>query len=137
MRDPATTPEQVAALRDLPMALPEGTVRAVLALVAGIVGLPLLLFSQALALNEAVAGYANGIIAGVFGYYFGARSTAPDAQAARRAQEALAVEQARSAELCEAAEAPDRLSETLATLEAQARVARPSRAGSLRAAENP
>lgn len=123
LRDPATTPAQVQALRDLPMALPEGTVRAVLALIVGVVGLPLLLFSQALSLDHAVAGYVNGIIAGVFGYYFGARSTAPDAQAARRAQDALAAEQAANAELRHAAPAPG-LEEALDSLAAQSRAAR-------------
>jgi hypothetical protein len=77
---PGTTPEHLAALRDMPMALPEGTVRAILALIVGVVGLPLLLFAAALNLSDAVAGYVNGIIAGVFGYYFGARATTPDAQ---------------------------------------------------------
>lgn len=90
LRDPATTPAQLASLRELPLALPEGTVRAVLALIVGVVGLPLLLFSQTLRLPDAVAGYVNGIIAGVFGYYFGARGGAGDAQTARRATEALA-----------------------------------------------
>ncbi|UPY36588.1 hypothetical protein [Sediminicoccus sp. KRV36] len=89
LRDPATTPEQMAALRDLPLALPEGTVRALLALIVGVIGLPLLLFSQSLALNDAIAGYVNGIIAGVFGYYFGARSTSPEAQTTRRLSDAL------------------------------------------------
>ena len=55
-----------------------------------LIGLPLLLFSQALSLNDATAGYVNGIIAGVFGYYFGARSTAGDAATTRRLGEALA-----------------------------------------------
>ena len=90
LRDPRTTPEQLASLRELPLALPEGTVRALLALIVGVVGLPLLLFSQALSLNDATAGYVNGIIAGVFGYYFGARSTAGEATATRRLGEALA-----------------------------------------------
>ncbi len=88
--NPATTPAQLASLRDLPLALPEGTVRAVLALIVGVVGLPLLLFSQTLRLPDAVAGYVNGIIAGVFGYYFGARGGAADTSIARRATEALA-----------------------------------------------
>jgi len=121
LQDPATTPDQVAALRDLPMALPEGTVRAVLALIVGVVGLPILLFSQALALNDAVAGYVNGIIAGVFGYYFGARSTAPETAIARRAQDALLAEQARHEETRQAAGTPEG---ALARLEAQARAAR-------------
>lgn len=92
LRDPRTTPEQLASLRDLPLALPEGTVRALLALIVGVVGLPLLLFSQTLGLRDAVAGYVNGIIAGVFGYYFGARGSAGEAQATRRASDALATQ---------------------------------------------
>ena len=107
LRDPATTPEQIAALRDLPLALPEGTVRAMLALIVGVIGLPLLLFSQTLALNDAIAGYVNGIIAGVFGYYFGARSTGPEAQTARRLGEALQGEQ-RTNESLRASEAAAR-----------------------------
>lgn len=107
LRDPATTPEQMAALRELPLALPEGTVRALLALIVGVIGLPLLLFSQTLALNDAVAGYVNGIIAGVFGYYFGARTTTPEAQAARRLGDALEGQQ-RANEALRASEAAAR-----------------------------
>jgi len=99
LTDPATTPEQIAALRELPMALPEGTVRAVLALIVGVVGLPLLLFAATLGLTDAIAGYVNGIIAGVFGYYFGARAQMPDAQAQRRVSEALTTEQRANEEL--------------------------------------
>ena len=36
----------LAAMKDLPMGLPEGTVRAVLALIVAVVGLPILLFSS-------------------------------------------------------------------------------------------
>lgn len=64
----------LADIKDLPMGLPEGTVRAVLALVVAVVGLPLLLFHDALDLEESIAGYMNGIIAGVFGFYFGTRT---------------------------------------------------------------
>lgn len=131
LRDPATTPEQVAALRDLPLGLPEGTVRALLALIVGVVGLPLLLFSNALALDAAIAGYVNGIVAGVFGYYFGARSTTGDAQAARRAGEALEAERranddlrARADAAREEAEKPARLAEAAARLERHVAVAR-------------
>jgi len=130
LRDPATTPEQMAALRELPLALPEGTVRAVLALIVGVIGLPLLLFSQALALNDAVAGYVNGIIAGVFGYYFGARSTTPEAQAARRLGDALegqnrANEALRSSEAAaRAALQPNQAADAMARLERHLGVAR-------------
>ena len=46
--NPAIGPERLAGLRDLPLALPEGTVRALLALIVGVIGLPLLLFSKTL-----------------------------------------------------------------------------------------
>ncbi|WP_085314240.1 hypothetical protein [Derxia lacustris] len=75
--------DKLAALKDLPMALPEGTVRAVIALIVGVVGLPILVFSRALDLNESIAGYINGIVTGVFAYYFGTRSATADAQTAR------------------------------------------------------
>jgi len=134
LRDPATTPEQMAALRDLPLALPEGTVRALLALIVGVIGLPLLLFSQSLALNDAIAGYVNGIIAGVFGYYFGARSTGPDAQAARRlgdalegqtrANDALRQSEAAAREAAAQATQPALATEAMARLERHLGVAR-------------
>jgi len=134
LRDPATTPEQLAALRELPLALPEGTVRALLALIVGVIGLPLLLFSQSLALNDAVAGYVNGIIAGVFGYYFGARSTTPEAQAARRlgdalesqnrANEALRNSEAAARAAVEVAQHPNHVADSMAKLERHLGVAR-------------
>jgi hypothetical protein len=134
LRDPATTPEQLSALRDLPLALPEGTVRALLALIVGVIGLPLLLFSQSLALNDAIAGYVNGIIAGVFGYYFGARSTGPDTQAARRlgdalegqtrANEALRQSEAAAREAAAQATQPALAGEAIARLERHLGVAR-------------
>jgi hypothetical protein len=96
LRDPATTPDTVAALRELPLGLPEGTVRALLALIVGVIGLPLLLFSQALALDAAVAGYVNGIIAGVFGYYFGARGEGPANRRIGAALDEAAAQRARA-----------------------------------------
>ena len=127
---PGTSPEQIAALRDLPMALPEGTVRAILALIVGVVGLPLLLFTATLGLSDAIAGYVNGIIAGVFGYYFGARGTTPDAQANRRVAEALTHEQRAhevtrqdAAGAIEAAAQPAREADVLARLERHAALA--------------
>lgn len=69
------TPDALASLKELPVGLPEGTVRAVLALIVAVIGLPLLLFSKVLELPDAISGYLNGIIAGVFGYYFGSRSS--------------------------------------------------------------
>ncbi|MBI3346108.1 MAG: hypothetical protein HY020_02725 [Burkholderiales bacterium] len=77
----------LAAMKDLPMGLPEGTVRAVLALVVAVVGLPLLLFSNAVGMDTAIAGYVNGIITGVFGFYFGTRTTGVPAQAVEKIAE--------------------------------------------------
>ena len=75
------TPDQLADLKDLPMGLPEGSVRSVLALIVAVVGLPLLAFSRVMHLDAAVGGYLNGIITGVFGFYFGTRSGAASSQA--------------------------------------------------------
>jgi hypothetical protein len=84
LRDPTIPPDRLANLKDLPMALPEGTIRALLALIVGLVGLPILLFSEALKLEPAIAGYVNGIIMSVFAFYFGTRSSSGDAQTARQ-----------------------------------------------------
>ena len=73
---------------DLPLALPEGTVRAVLALIVGVIGLPLLLFSKTLGINDAIGGYVNGIITGVFGFYFGTRTSGVPTQAVRQIADA-------------------------------------------------
>ncbi|MCA3402420.1 MAG: hypothetical protein INF76_02450 [Roseomonas sp.] len=103
--NPAIGPERLAGLRDLPLALPEGTVRALLALIVGVIGLPLLLFSKTLGLSDAIAGYVNGIVTGVFGFYFGTRSTGADAQIARRATEQLAERERTTGALAAEAEA--------------------------------
>ncbi|MDK1823424.1 hypothetical protein [Klebsiella sp. K6-243] len=98
--------DKVAQLKDLPMGLPEGTVRAVLALIVAVVGLPLLLFSSQLGTSPEIAGYLNGIITGVFGYYFGTRaaaSTTNTNNSVASAQQA-AQEQTRQAEKAEKAQ---------------------------------
>jgi hypothetical protein len=74
-----------AALRDLPLGLPEGTVRSILALIVAIVGLPIMIFSQTLHLTDPLIGYINGIIAGVFGFYFGSRTSTASTQALNQA----------------------------------------------------
>jgi hypothetical protein len=66
--------DSLSGLKDLPFALPEGTIRAFLALIVAIVGLPILLFSNSLGLDPAIGGYINGIITGVFAFYFGTRA---------------------------------------------------------------
>jgi hypothetical protein len=69
------TADQLADLKDLPMGLPEGSVRSLLALIVAVVGLPLLAFSKVMHLDPSIGGYLNGIITGVFGFYFGTRSS--------------------------------------------------------------
>lgn len=71
----------IAVIKDLPMGLPEGTVRAILALVVAMIGLPLLVFQGVLDLEPEIAGYINGIVAGVFGFYFGTRASGVPASA--------------------------------------------------------
>lgn len=66
----------LAALKELPFALPEGTIRGFLALIVAVVGLPILMFSKAMEIDTTIAGYLNGIITGVFAFYFGTRTTA-------------------------------------------------------------
>jgi hypothetical protein len=92
-------PVSLAALKELPMGLPEGTIRAVLALVVAVVGLPMLLFSDTVGTDKAIAGYINGIITGVFGFYFGTRTTGTPAQALDKIEKAntQALEQAKIA----------------------------------------
>jgi hypothetical protein len=75
------TADQLADLKELPMGLPEGTVRSLLALIVAVVGLPLLAFSKVMHLDPSIGGYLNGIITGVFGFYFGTRSNSTANQA--------------------------------------------------------
>lgn len=84
LRDGKMDGAGLAALKDLPMGLPEGTVRSLLALVVAVIGLPLLLFGNILNLDDAIAGYVNGIITGVFGFYFGTRTAGVPSQAVDR-----------------------------------------------------
>ncbi|WP_194791888.1 hypothetical protein [Pseudomonas sp. UFMG81] len=81
---PSDAASAFANLKDTPMALPEGTVRAVIALIVGVVGLPLLMYVDILNVSDAIAGYVNGIIIGVFSYYFGSRNSSTDAQTTRQ-----------------------------------------------------
>lgn len=90
LRDKDIPEARFALIKDLPLGLPEGTIRALLAILVGIVGLPLLLFSRALGLDVAIAGYVNGIIISVFSFYFGTRVTGPDQAAAREARQEAA-----------------------------------------------
>jgi hypothetical protein len=54
--------DKVAQLKDLPMGLPEGTVRAVLALIVAVVGLPLLLFSSQLGTTRRLPGISMALL---------------------------------------------------------------------------
>lgn len=78
----------MAVIKDMPMGLPDGTVRAVLALVVAMVGLPMLVFQGVLDLEPEIAGYINGIVAGVFGFYFGTRTSGVPANAVDRMADA-------------------------------------------------
>lgn len=118
LSDPSVPQERVASLRELPLALPEGTVRALLALIVGLVGLPILLFSNALELKAEIAGYINGIIMSVFAFYFGTRAGSGDVQTTRQLAGTLSTVQgaAREAE-ARATQAEGRLSTAVADAE--------------------
>ena len=73
--------KELSSLKDLPMGLPEGSIRSLLAMIVAVVGIPLLVFSEAMHLSGTVSGYLNGIITGVFGFYFGTRSAGSAGQA--------------------------------------------------------
>jgi hypothetical protein len=73
--------KELSSLKDLPMGLPEGSIRSLLAMIVAVVGIPLLVFSEAMHLNGTVSGYLNGIITGVFGFYFGTRAAGSAGQA--------------------------------------------------------
>lgn len=83
LADPAMTQDRLSIMKELPLGLPEGTVRAILALVVGVVGLPLLLFMDPLGIPEGTAALVANIITGVFAFYFGQRTGGGDAQATR------------------------------------------------------
>ena len=73
--------KELTSLKDLPMGLPEGSIRSLLAMIVAVVGIPLLVFSEAMGLKNGVSGYLNGIITGVFGFYFGTRAAGSSGQA--------------------------------------------------------
>lgn len=83
LRNPDVTPERLSVMKELPLGLPEGTVRAVLALIVGVIGLPLILFMKPLAIPEGTTALVANIITGVFAFYFGQRTAGGDAQTAR------------------------------------------------------
>ncbi len=109
----SATPEQGAALfRDAPAGLPDGSVRAAIAIAIVLVTLPALVLSRALGLGS--TGELGTILGGVLGYYFGARGGADPGAAmgtARAAEQAAATRNAedRAAQAHQAAEAANRL----------------------------
>ncbi|HVZ10255.1 hypothetical protein [Rhodopila sp.] len=80
---------RLQSLNELPLGLPEGTVRAVLALIVGMVGIPLLLFSAPLGIPQGTAGMIATIVSGVFAYYFGSRVAGGSVQTARNLSTAV------------------------------------------------
>ena len=83
LRSPDITPERLSVMKELPLGLPEGTVRAVLALIVGIIGLPLILFMHPLGIPEGTTALVANIITGVFAFYFGQRTGGGDARTAQ------------------------------------------------------
>ena len=78
--------DRLAAFRDAPGGLPEGSIRAALAFFIVLLCLPALVLSRALGL--AGTGELGTILGGVIGFYFGTRSAGGEAEGARRQAEA-------------------------------------------------
>jgi hypothetical protein len=83
LRDPAMNADRLTIMKELPLGLPEGTVRAILALIVGVIGLPLLLFMDPLGIPQSTVALVANIITGVFAFYFGQRTGGGEAQTAR------------------------------------------------------
>jgi hypothetical protein len=95
----ATSPEKgVALFKDAPGGLPEGSVRAVIALAIVLVTLPALVLSRVLGLGS--TGELGTILGGVLGYYFGARG-GNDTEARRQAETARGAQQEAEREAAE------------------------------------
>ncbi len=106
--DPAA--EKLALFREAQAGLPDGTIRAVLALLVVLVTLPAMVFFRALGLES--SGELGTILGGILGFYFGSRSGGGEADAFRRQADAMrdqaedqrqraqAAEQARDAAIC-------------------------------------
>jgi hypothetical protein len=78
--------DRLEILRDAPAGMPQGSVRAVLAIAIVLVTLPALVLAQALGL--AGTGELGTILGGVIGFYFGSRGTGGEAETARRQTDA-------------------------------------------------
>jgi hypothetical protein len=107
-------------IKDTPMGLPEGTVRAILALLVAMVGLPLLLFQGVFGVHTEIAGYINGIVAGVFGFYFGTRTSGIPAKAVDKMVEAQQTAIAKKSEADAAVADADSMRSELADTRANA-----------------
>jgi hypothetical protein len=108
----AASPGRGAALfRDAPAGLPEGSVRAAIAIAIVLVTLPALVLSRVLGLGS--TGELGTILGGVLGYYFGARGgTDPEA---RRAAAAADVARREAEQAATTARAATEGAEALAT----------------------
>jgi len=73
VRQPELTADRIAAWRDMPAGLPEGTIRAALSIFIVVVGMLTLLAAPWL--NLAGSGEIGTIIGSVLGFYFGARQS--------------------------------------------------------------
>ncbi|PZW42124.1 hypothetical protein C8P66_11916 [Humitalea rosea] len=80
VRQPELTADRIAAWREMPAGLPEGTIRAALSIFIVVIGMLTLLAAPWLNLNG--NGEIGTIIGSVLGFYFGARQSGGSAEAA-------------------------------------------------------
>ncbi|WP_237217729.1 hypothetical protein, partial [Falsiroseomonas oryziterrae] len=94
-RDPGTTTDRVALYRESAGGLPDGTIRAALAIVIVLLTIPAIVLSRQLGLSS--TGELGTILGGVLGFYFGTRSGGAETDAARRQADA-SLKQAQAAQ---------------------------------------
>lgn len=94
-RDPGATTDRLDIYRDSPGGLPDGTIRAALAIVIVLLTIPAIVLSRQLGLSS--TGELGTILGGVLGFYFGTRTGGAETDAARRQADA-SLKQAQAAQ---------------------------------------
>ena len=101
----ASPSERLAAFRECPAGLPEGSVRAALAVAIVLLCLPALVLSNALGLGG--TGELGTVLGGVLGFYFGTRNGGDAESARREARTARAAQEGSDRAAAQAAAARD------------------------------
>jgi len=124
-REPGATTDRLALLRDSPGGLPDGTIRAALAIAIVMLTIPAIVLSRQLGLSS--TGELGTILGGVLGFYFGTRTGGAETDAARRQADA-SLKQAQAAQEEKQQAQADATAARDAQLQAEAEAARQAQA---------